>query len=93
MKKGIVGRFIQYYKPYRRTLFLDLFSAAVIGAVGVTFPIVLRRLTGQIFLLSDTAEMMRQIWYSCAFLLVLYIIEAVATYYMVRPEDKILSER
>ncbi len=82
MKKSTVGRFIRYYKPYKRTLFLDLFCAAVIGLVGVVFPVILRRLTGQIFLMPDTAEMMRQLWIYSGVLLVLYIVQALATYYM-----------
>ena len=82
MKKSTVGRFIRYYKPYKRTLFLDLFCAAVIGLVGVVFPVILRRLTGQIFLMPDTAEMMRQLWIYSGVLLILYIVQALATYYM-----------
>ncbi|HHU06917.1 MAG TPA: ABC transporter ATP-binding protein [Clostridiaceae bacterium] len=82
MKKSIVGRFISYYKPYRWTLFLDLFCAAVIGLAGVIFPVILRSLTGRVFLMPDTTEMMRQLWIYAGVLLVLYIVQALATYYM-----------
>lgn len=82
MKNSTLGRFIHYYRPYKLTLFLDLLSAAVIGLAGVIFPFILRHLTGYVFLLPDTAEMMRQLWYYCGALLVLYIVQSIAQYYM-----------
>jgi ATP-binding cassette subfamily B protein len=82
MRKSTVGRFISYYRPYKFTLFLDLLSAAVIGLAGVIFPFILRHLTGHVFLLPDSAEMMRQLWYYCGALLILYIVQSSAQYYM-----------
>ncbi len=82
MQNSTLGRFISYYRPYKFTLFLDLLSAAVIGLAGVIFPFILRHLTGHVFLLPDSAEMMRQLWYYCGALLILYIVQSSAQYYM-----------
>ncbi|HHV42745.1 MAG TPA: ABC transporter ATP-binding protein [Clostridiaceae bacterium] len=82
MKNTTLGKFIKYYKPYKAMLLLDLFSAALIGVAGVIFPIILRKLTGQIFLLPDADVMMRKLWYYCGALLILYIVQSLAQYYM-----------
>ena len=39
-------RFLQYYKPYKRIFFMDLFCALVMCIVDLSFPLILSYCTG-----------------------------------------------
>ena len=75
-------RFIAYYKPYRRTFILDMFCAVVIALTGVAFPILVRQLTQRVFRLTDFQLMLSEVWKISGMLLALYLIQAIAQYFM-----------
>lgn len=75
-------RFIAYYKPYRKTFWLDMFCAFVVAATGVVFPVLIRYLTREVFTLSDPAQMVREVLIVAGLLLLVYIIQAMAQYYV-----------
>jgi ATP-binding cassette subfamily B protein len=82
MKPSTFKRFISFYGPYKRTLFFDLLCAMLVSAVGLIFPMIIQRLTNEVFLLHDSALMQRLLLQYAAFLLILYVIEALAQFYM-----------
>lgn len=77
-----IRRFITYYVPYRTTLALDLFCAGLIGITGILFPLIIRDLTSRVFHLQTADVMISQLLRNVLFLFLLYIIEALAQYYM-----------
>ncbi len=79
---NVTRQFLAYYKPYIRTLFYDLFCAILIGVTGVLFPVVIRDLTNRVFILNDPQAMTALLMRDAVFLLLLYVIEALAQYYM-----------
>jgi len=78
----MIRRFIAYYKPYVGILLFDLFCAAVIGATGLLFPILLRNLTNDVFTLTDHSLMMQGLIWTCVWLFLLYVVQALAQYFV-----------
>lgn len=82
VKTNTIKRFVSFYKPYKRTLFFDLMCAAIVSGVGLVFPMIIQKLTTNVFLLEDLNLMLRLLLQYAGILLILYIIEALAQYYM-----------
>jgi ATP-binding cassette subfamily B protein len=78
----MLRRFLSYYKPYKKIVFFDLFCALVIGATGLIFPILIRRLTNEIFHLPDMDVMMQEVVLTCLMLFLLYVAQSFAQYYV-----------
>ncbi len=78
----MIRRFISYYKPYLNILLFDLFCAAVIGATGLVFPILLRNLTSDIFVRTDNSLMLQGLFWTCIWLFVLYVLQSLAQYFV-----------
>ncbi|NLV99067.1 MAG: ABC transporter ATP-binding protein [Clostridiaceae bacterium] len=80
-KKSFVSylpRFISYYKPYKGLFAADMFFAIVIGATGLAFPWIMRTLINEVFTLSDKGRIVEILIPAGIFMLVLYVIEALA---------------
>ena len=77
-----IRRFMAYYKPYWRILAADLFCAVLIGIVGVAFPLIIRYLTTTVFQSADVQTMITELLWFVLALFVLYIVQALAQYYM-----------
>lgn len=75
-------RFISYYKPYRKMLFIDLFCAFTVAICGVVFPVILRYLMQTVFVSADPAFIMQKVMLIAAILLGLYLIQAICQYYV-----------
>ena len=87
MKKGEYGtrelfrRFFPYFKPYRKTLFLDLFCAALTTVCEMVLPLIMRYITNEG--LQDLAALsVRTIAGLGVLYLLLRIVDCVANYYM-----------
>lgn len=78
----MIRRFIEYYKPYKKVLFLDLFCAAIIGATGLIFPILLRNLTNEIFLRSNHSLMVSGLIWTCIWMFVLFLVQSAAQFFV-----------
>ena len=75
-------RFIQYYKPYRWTFFLDLFCATLVSLVDLVIPLLVNYVLKSVFPLTDKPLMFRLILQVSAGLLALYGIRMLAQYYV-----------
>ena len=82
VKTNTIKRFVSFYKPYKRTLFFDLMCAVIVSGVGLVFPMIIQKLTTNVFLLEDLNLMLRLLLQFAGLLLFRYIIEALAQYYM-----------
>ncbi|MDE7229690.1 MAG: ABC transporter ATP-binding protein, partial [Oscillospiraceae bacterium] len=79
--KALIKRFIPYFKPYRRTLFFDLFCAALTTVCEVVLPLIIRQITNTA--LRDVALLtVRMIIGLALTYFVLRIIDALANFYM-----------
>ncbi|MDD5849900.1 MAG: ABC transporter ATP-binding protein [Firmicutes bacterium] len=74
-------KFLRYYRPYRRVLFLDLFCAMVISLIDLAFPQALRYLTRTLFLEPGETILKRLPLLAAAFFAA-YLIQTLCQYYV-----------
>lgn len=74
-------RFIAYYKPYKAVFFLDLFCAALISAIDLAFPQILRTLTATMFT-EESSVILKALLPLAAGLLLMYLVQAFCKYYV-----------
>lgn len=74
-------RFLQYYKPYKGILFMDLFCALIMCIVDLAFPLILSYCTGSFFLKSSN-EILKGVLFLGIGLLIMYVIRALCRYYV-----------
>ncbi|MCM1184641.1 MAG: ABC transporter ATP-binding protein/permease [Roseburia sp.] len=79
--KTLIWRFLPYFKPYRKTLYLDLFCAALTTICEVVLPLIIRQITNTA--LADVALLTARMIIGLALTyFVLRIIDALANFYM-----------
>lgn len=74
-------KFISYYRPYRAVFYFDLFCAAVISAVDLAYPQLLRSLTKTLFTGNKSAILGALPWLFLI-LLIMYTIQSLCKYYV-----------
>lgn len=78
---SVLKKFSAYYKPYKKVFCLDLICAAMISAVDLIYPQILRRAANDWF--TGTAETIYRILVPLFFvLLALYLIQTACKYYV-----------
>ncbi len=75
-KKGMLARFISYYKPHRRLFFFDMFCALMSALLGLTFPLITRRI---IYVTIPTGDL-GELFLLGALLLLIYLTISFFTY-------------
>lgn len=80
-KKGLLRRFIPYFKPYMRILVFDLFCAALTTVCELVLPLLVRLITERAASAVETLTVQLIISVG-AFYLVLRVIDTLASYYM-----------
>ena len=80
-KRGLIKRFLPFYRPYVGTLFLDLLCALVYALSGLAFPILVRYLLNNC-LSAQTVEL-APIFTVGAVMLAMKLIETACRYFMV----------
>ena len=53
--KGILKKFVRYYKPYRGLFYVDLLCAFAVSAVDLAFPLILSYLSKSLFTQDKSA--------------------------------------
>lgn len=77
----LIKRFLPYFKPYRKTLYMDLFCAALTTACEIVLPLIIRMITNTA--LQDVTLLTVRMVTGLAFVyFILRIIDAVANFYM-----------
>ncbi|MBD5543799.1 MAG: ABC transporter ATP-binding protein [Lachnospiraceae bacterium] len=79
--KELFKRFLPYYKPYRKTLFLDLFCAALTTLCELILPLIMRYITNE-GIKNMAALSVRTILILGLIYLGLRIVDCIANYYM-----------
>ncbi len=79
--KELLRRFVPYYKPYRKTMILDLFCAALTTVCELVLPLIMRYITNEA--LADAAALsVRTVGLLSLLYLGLRVIDCCANYYM-----------
>lgn len=79
--KELTGRFWPYFKPYRSTLFMDLFCAALTTVCEVILPLIIRQITN--IALQDIALLTTKFILQMGLLyFALRVVDSIANYYM-----------
>lgn len=79
--KELIGRFLPYFKPYYKTLCLDLFCAALTTICEMILPLIIRQITNTA--LQDIALLTVRMILGLGFLyFVLRVIDSIANFYM-----------
>lgn len=79
--KDLIGRFVPYFKPYRKTLITDLCCASLTTLCDLVLPMIIRNITNTA--MNDLASLtVAFIGKMCVLYLVLRVIDALAYYYM-----------
>lgn len=78
---SLIKRFLPYFKPYTKTLYTDLFCAALTTVCEIVLPLIIRQITNTA--LADITLLTTQMIFRLALLyFVLRIIDALANFYM-----------
>ncbi|MGN1053373.1 MAG: ABC transporter ATP-binding protein [Candidatus Scatosoma sp.] len=75
-KRGMVGRFLSYYKPYKKEFCLDLFCSFVIAVSNMFYPMVARRVMNEF--VPDRNLQLIIVW--SVVLALIYIVKSLLTY-------------
>ncbi|MHA1745035.1 MAG: ABC transporter ATP-binding protein [Promethearchaeota archaeon] len=81
MERKKLMKFISYYKPHKKLIFLDLFCAVLVAGLDLVFPIFSNKFFND-FIPNDTPENLRLIVIYAIVLFILYIIRSIANYIM-----------
>ena len=79
--KELMKKFLPYYKPYKATLFLDLFCAALTTVCELVLPLIMRYITNQ-GIQNLAALSVRTIMILGFIYLALRVLDCIANYYM-----------
>ena len=79
---SVIRRFIRYYRPYRKTLFFDLFCDSAASGVDLIIPLLINYLLKKVFPLLNAQTIFQEIIRVAVLMLVLYTIRLFAQYYI-----------
>ena len=82
LQRQRAGKFVSYYRPHIPLLLADLGCALLVAASAVALPLCASYLTGNLAGLSDTGDGLRQILVVGAIMLGVFLVEAVATFFV-----------
>ncbi|TDT45634.1 ABC transporter ATP-binding protein [Fonticella tunisiensis] len=77
-----IKKFIKYYKPYKHLFFADMFCALTLSGIDLLFPVIVRYLLNDVYILNDSREIVRYVIYIGSALLAMYIIRYFCQYFI-----------
>ena len=81
LSKEQIKKFINYYKPYKKVFFADLFFALVSAVIALLIPLIVRHITGEV-IYYEQGELMKTVLMFAAVLVTMVAIDAYAKYYV-----------
>ena len=78
----VIKQFIKYYKPYRRMFFYDMGCALTLSGIDLTFPLLVRFLMNEVYVLDNSTQIMKFILIIGSILLGMYILAFFCQYYI-----------
>lgn len=77
-----LNKFFQYYKPYRGLFFADMFCALLLSAIDLIFPIIVRFLLNDVYILKNENKILKYVFIVGAALLIMYIVRYFCQYFI-----------
>ena len=77
----MLRRFISYYGPQKHLFFADTACAIVLAGIDLSFPIILRSLTGGLFT-EGSAAIMGSLWLIATGLIAMYLVRCACRYFV-----------
>lgn len=77
-----IKAFIKYYKPYKKMFFMDMFCALTLSGIDLVFPLLVGFLMDDVYILSDSTQIVKYILSIGLVLLAMYIIKYFCQYYI-----------
>ena len=77
-----IKAFIGYYRPYKRMFFYDMGCALTLSGIDLTFPLLVRFLMNEVYVLNDASSILKYILLIGAALLGMYILAFGCQYYI-----------
>lgn len=74
--------FIKYYKPYKKMFFTDMFCALTLSGIDLTFPLLVGYLMDEVYILSDTTQLIKYTAIIGVALLTMYVVKYFCQYYI-----------
>lgn len=81
LSKEQIKKFINYYKPYKKVFFADLFFALVSAVIALLIPLIVRHITGEV-IYYEQGELMKTVLMFAAVLVTMVAVDAYAKYYV-----------
>lgn len=75
-------RFINYYKPYKELFFTDMFCALTLSGIDLAFPLIVRFLMNEVYVLPDSDTIIKYISYIGLALFIMYIVRYFCQYFI-----------
>lgn len=82
MTLNLLKKFIKYYKPYKGLFCADMLCAMVLSAIDLVFPIIIRYLLNDVYILKDSNTIIRNAAYVGLALLIMYIARYFCQYFI-----------
>ena len=80
-KNTMFRRFVSYYGPQKHLFFADTACAIVLAGIDLSFPVILRSLTGGLFT-EGPAAIMGSLWLIATGLIVMYLVRCACRYFV-----------
>ncbi|MFT8314454.1 MAG: ABC transporter ATP-binding protein [Clostridium sp.] len=77
-----LSKFLEYYKPYRTLFFADMFCALLLSAIDLVFPIIVRFLLNDVYILKDGNKIVKYVLIVGLALLIMYVIRYFCQYFI-----------
>lgn len=75
-------QFIGYYKPYKHLFFADMFCALILSAIDLVFPLIVRFLLNDVYVMNDGNKIVKYVLIIGSVLLAMYIIRYFCQYFI-----------
>lgn len=75
-------QFINYYVPYKNLFFIDMLCALALSGIDLVFPLIVRYLLDDVYVLKDSNTILRYVIYIGIGLLIMYIIRYFCQYFI-----------
>ncbi len=77
-----IKKFISYYNPYKHLFFSDMFCALTLSGIDLLFPLVVRYLLNDVYIMEDRSRILHYVLIIGSVLFVLYIIRYFCQYFI-----------
>ncbi|MBK1810244.1 ABC transporter ATP-binding protein [Clostridium sp. YIM B02505] len=75
-------KFLNYYGPYKKLFFADMVCALILSGIDLVFPMIVRYLTNNVYILEDKNTIIKYVIYAGLALLCMYIVRYFCQYFI-----------